>query len=98
MPSLFEPPRDYVTPNGHIRSLTVAAPHICLSLNSVSLSQCENSAFMVRFGFAIVFATALYSQDNYEIQVYPAETVPPKATMLELHSNFTFQGSKNVVD
>ncbi len=53
---------------------------------------------MVRFGLSIVFVTALYGQDNYEIQVYPAETVPPKGTMVELHSNFTFQGSKDVVD
>jgi hypothetical protein len=37
-------------------------------------------------------------QENYEIQVYPGDTVEPGATMLELHSNFTFQGSKEVVD
>lgn len=34
------------------------------------------------------------AQDNYEIQVYGADTVPPKTTMLELHSNFTVDGSK----
>src|SRR5215470_9042241 len=34
------------------------------------------------------------AQENYEIQVYPYETVAPSHTMLELHSNFTFQGSK----
>ena len=34
------------------------------------------------------------AQDNYEIQVYGSETVPPKTTMVELHSNFIFQGSK----
>jgi hypothetical protein len=34
------------------------------------------------------------AQDNYEIQVYPSETVAPRTTMVELHSNFTFQGSK----
>jgi len=38
------------------------------------------------------------AQDNYEIQVYGAETVAPKRTMVELHSNFTFSGSKDVVD
>ena len=32
-----------------------------------------------------------FSQDNYEIQVYGSETVPKGNTMLELHSNFTFQ-------
>ena len=38
------------------------------------------------------------AQDNYEIQVYGSETVPPKTTMVELHSNFTFQGTKEVVE
>src|SRR5438270_5264846 len=32
------------------------------------------------------------AQDNYEIQVYPYETVPKGATMLELHSNYTAIG------
>lgn len=31
----------------------------------------------------------LFAQDNYEIQVYPSETVPSGITMVELHSNFT---------
>ena len=35
-----------------------------------------------------------HAQDNYEIQVYGSETVPPRSTMLELHSNFIFQGAK----
>jgi hypothetical protein len=34
------------------------------------------------------------AQDNYEIQVYGAETVAPQSTMVELHSNFTVEGSK----
>lgn len=33
------------------------------------------------------------AQDNYEIQVYGADLVPPASTMFELHSNFTFEGS-----
>jgi hypothetical protein len=33
------------------------------------------------------------AQDNYEIQVYGSDTVPPETTMLELHSNFTLKGS-----
>ena len=37
---------------------------------------------------------ACHAQDNYEIQVYGSETVPPRTTMVELHSNFVFQGSK----
>jgi hypothetical protein len=46
-------------------------------------------------GFVAFSARA---QDNYEIQVYGSDTVPPDHTMLELHSNFTFSGSKDDVD
>jgi len=42
--------------------------------------------------------TPACAQDNYEIQVYGAETVAPGNTMVELHSNFTTEGSKTVVD
>ncbi len=42
-------------------------------------------------------ATAL-AQGNYEIQVYPSETQEPGTTMIELHSNFTIEGSKGTVD
>jgi len=38
------------------------------------------------------------AQDNYEIQVYGYETVEPHHTMVELHSNFTLQGSKTFQD
>ena len=38
------------------------------------------------------------AQDNYEIQVYSYDTVEPGHTMVELHSNFTFEGSKTVKD
>src|SRR5260370_257380 len=51
--------------------------------------------------FLVLFAavsTALLCQTNYEIQVYPYETVKPRVTMIELHSNFTFQGSKTTED
>src|SRR5579864_6780295 len=34
------------------------------------------------------------AQENYEIQVYGSETAAPRSTFVELHSNFTFQGSK----
>lgn len=35
---------------------------------------------------------SLAAQDNYEIQVYAAETVAPRTTMVEVHSNFTLEG------
>jgi hypothetical protein len=45
-----------------------------------------------------VFSSMALAQGNYEIQVYPSETQAPGTTMIELHSNFTFQGSKDIVD
>jgi hypothetical protein len=48
---------------------------------------------------AIAFCAApARAQDNYEIQVYGADTVPPRNTMVELHSNFTVDGSKSTTD
>ncbi len=50
-----------------------------------------------QFLSAVILLAALSSaraQDNYEIQVYGADTVEPRATMVELHSNFTVDGSK----
>src|SRR5689334_24140600 len=38
------------------------------------------------------------AQENYEIQVYPGDTMDPRRTMVELHSNFTIQGRKTVED
>ncbi len=48
-------------------------------------------------GWAVLVVIAclpLRAQDNYEIQVYGSETVPAGHTMVELHSNFTFEGFK----
>ena len=43
-------------------------------------------------------AVSAVAQGNYEIQVYGSDTVAPKSTMVELHSNFTPEGQKNLVD
>lgn len=43
-------------------------------------------------------APAAFCQDNYEIQVYSYDTVEPHHTMVELHSNFTIDGSKTIID
>jgi len=40
----------------------------------------------------------LKAQNNYEIQVYGSETVAPGSTMFELHSNYTFSGSTQIMD
>src|ERR1700733_286427 len=39
-----------------------------------------------------------YAQGNYEIQVYGADTVPLRSTMVELHSNYTAGGQKYFID
>ena len=64
---------------------------------------CTGSGYAVCVGlrlFIVILFAALpcLAQDNYEIQVYGSETVAPKNTMVELHSNFIFQGSKQTVD
>jgi len=38
--------------------------------------------------------SAVRAQGNYEIQVYGSDTVAAGRTMIELHSNFTFEGFK----
>jgi hypothetical protein len=50
------------------------------------------------FFFVAMTAAWAGAQDNYEIQVYGSELVPPRTTMVEIHSNFTVNGSKTVVD
>jgi hypothetical protein len=46
----------------------------------------------------LTFSPLATAQDNYEIQVYGSETVAPRSTMVEIHSNFTVDGSKTVQD
>ena len=57
---------------------------------------------MQKYYLAAILAFALTynlkAQDNYEIQVYGSETVDAGHTMLELHSNYTSDGSKTMVD
>src|SRR5437879_10632159 len=49
-------------------------------------------------GSCLLMSAAAMAQANYEIQVYPADVVEPHNTMLELHSNFTVDGSKSTTD
>ena len=44
------------------------------------------------------FCPLAKAQDNYEIQVYESDTVPPRTTMVEIHSNFTIDGQKTVIN
>jgi hypothetical protein len=55
---------------------------------------------MPKFLVLLLFASPLsaFAQGNYEIQVYGADTVPPRNLMVELHSNFTVQGQTATLD
>jgi hypothetical protein len=46
----------------------------------------------------ILAASLTHAQDNYEIQVHGSDLVDPAHTMVELHSNFTIDGSKATID
>lgn len=48
--------------------------------------------------FLIACSALVYAQGNYEIQIYGSDTVLPGRTMVELHSNFTLQGSRFTTD
>jgi hypothetical protein len=54
----------------------------------------------VLLGCAVIISCAapVLAQGNYEIQVYGSDTIPPKSTMVELHSNFTAQGQRVTID
>jgi hypothetical protein len=56
--------------------------------------QAAMAACAIATGLAVFAPARLSAQDNYEIQVYGAETVAPGATMFELHSNFTWDGRR----
>jgi hypothetical protein len=45
----------------------------------------------------IILSSWLIAQDNYEIQVYGAQTQAKNSSIFELHSNFTFSGEKNII-
>jgi len=51
---------------------------------------------LVFYGIVLccISSLSIHAQDNYEIQVYGAQTVAKGNTMAELHSNFTFDGQK----
>jgi hypothetical protein len=54
-------------------------------------------AFVIFTAFLAVVPFAR-SQGNYEIQVYGSDTVAPRSTMVELHSNFTADGQRQFID
>jgi len=54
-------------------------------------------AYAIFAAFLAVVPLA-HSQGNYEIQVYGSDTVAPRSTMVELHSNFTADGQRQFID
>ena len=53
---------------------------------------------MLRLALFSLCSTVLLAQGNYEVQVYPGDTLKPGYTMVELHTNLTVAGSKDMVD
>jgi hypothetical protein len=53
---------------------------------------------IIFFASIAVFSPHSFAQSNYEIQVYGSELVAPKKTMIELHSNYTINGTTSVQD
>jgi hypothetical protein len=47
--------------------------------------------------FVFISLTVL-GQENYEIQVYGSQTQQKNSTIFELHSNYTFDGERNIKD
>ena len=55
---------------------------------------------MRKLFIALLFLFCIYNisaQENYEIQVYASPTMTKGSTIFELHSNFTFNGEKEIV-
>lgn len=50
------------------------------------------------FIILIICPCSSKAQDNYEIQVYASPTQAKGSTMFELHSNYTFNGSTQIVN
>jgi len=52
------------------------------------------------FGVFVLLITglAVSGQNNYEIQVYASPTQPKHSSIFELHSNYTMNGSTEIVD
>lgn len=44
----------------------------------------------------VVFAAT--AQENYEVQVYGSQTQQKRSAIFELHTNYTFEGEKNIIN
>lgn len=64
----------------------------------MTISQRPALAIFVLLAILSMPASPARAQDNYEIQVYGSDLVDPGHTMVELHSNFTIEGTKTIQD
>ena len=55
-------------------------------------------ALSILCGALLAAAAPAWAQENFEIQVYGAETIAPGQTMVELHSNVAVQGTTRKED
>jgi hypothetical protein len=69
-----------------------------LHSSSFRLRPARLSVLSACAAFALFASAHARAQGNYEIQVYGSETVEPKNLMIELHSNFTPKGQKDLID
>jgi hypothetical protein len=71
----------------------------CLSLGRGCRRGLVHSSIVALVSMTVILAAPrIRAQDNYEIQVYGSDLVDPGHTMVELHSNFTIDGSKSIID
>jgi hypothetical protein len=67
-------------------------------ISNVLLARLARPELLLCIFLFLASAPIAVAQDNYEIQVYGSETMLPRATMIELHSNITLDGSKTSTD
>jgi hypothetical protein len=52
----------------------------------------------LRLALLAICSCALFGQGNYEVQVYPGDTLKPGYTMIEWHTNLTVTGVKDMIN
>src|SRR6516225_3687546 len=58
----------------------------------------RNQSRIFFFACLLLFSCDIFAQAENEIQVYASPTVQPNLSLFELHSNYTFEGSKDLPD
>lgn len=71
--------------------------YVCLTTKPKIQFQMNWSRFVLA-GYCLIISASLKAQADNEIQVYASPTIGEKRTIVELHNNYTFKGSKNLAD